>query len=576
MASIPFPHEVSEEVCKEAQSQHLFVPPNLVWRLGIIIHHKQISFAATRDTGRVSIIVFCEEECGSGHPVPFRDFQKFLYSMLSELPNEYTYFDHIGTFYTRNGYLLLEVQFSSPKQIANCLDGLESTILTQKLKKCLSVFVEALRGVEINASLVVFSNLDLQPKQVMHDNISFAYRLVYTEKPSLALFHITDPTVYAPIKAAYDQLVKRFPDFFGETGPVDVFSSDGTTEGNGLSSSNLQDVPTPKATKSYATPQESNVTSTKLLEDYTAHNFSSPSAVVNSGTSTTEIQSKSTIASHSANAVYNPSSYPKEHESFLDSTKESKISITLDTAEPLPESSCIPETNREEVTDQELIVIAEMIPPEKYMAVGIHLGLSVTSIKRIQADNRDSLHCIISILDEAKKNLAGRRHIACALAQSKLAKAAQVLDPSIDLQLIAPSKHLPGLNSPEHEGDRVYLVDGSLCFYDKELAEDHLKKQQPLTFWAALHRQISSVVEECLQKYQISLHSTMVGSFIAKVLFQNFQQAILLTEDIVSGCFTQVVEEKLRFLGYNHQLGVKLEICESEATPHVTNSISRQ
>lgn len=567
MASNPFPHEVSEQVCREAQGQHLFIPPNLVWRLGIIMHHKQVSFAATRDTGRVSIIVFCEEECGSGHPIPFRDFQKFLYSMFSELPNEYTYFDHIGTFYTRNGYLLLEVQFSSEKQIANCLDGLESTSLTQKIKKCLTVFVDALRGVEINASLVVFSNLDLQPKQVMHDNISFAYRLVYAEKPSLVLYHITDPTVYAPIKAAYDQLVQRFPDFFGETGPVDIFSSDGTAEGTDIPSSDLQDVPTHKATEIYSSPEELNVISTKLLEDCTAQNSSSPSAAISSGTSTTKFQSKPAIASHSPNTACTPSSYSKQHET-LDTINESRVSITLDTAEPLPDSSSISETNWEDVTDKELIVIAEMIPPEKYMAVGIHLGLSITTIKRIQADNRDSIHCIVNILDEAKKNLAGRSHIACALAQSKLAKAAQVLDPSVDLETIAPSKDLPVLGSSGHESEnRVYLVDGRLHFYDKELAEDHLKKQQPLTFWAALHRQISSVVEECLRKYQIPLHSTMVGSFIAKVLFQNFHQAILLTEDIVSGCFPQVVEEKLRLLGYIHQLGVKLELCESEATP---------
>ena len=557
MASIPFPHEVSEEVCREAQSQHLFIPPNLVWRLGIAIHHKQISFAATSDTGRVSIIVFREEECGSGHPIPFRDFQKLFYSMISELPNEYTYFDHIGTFYTRDGYLLLELQFSSPKQIANCLEGLESTILTQKLKKCLSVFVDALRGVDINASLVIFSNLDLQLKQVTDDNISFAYRLVYTKKPSLALYHITDPTVYAPIKATYDQLVKRFPDFFGETGPVNIFSSSDTTEDSSLSSSNSQDASPPKTTKSYASSQEST------------------SAVVNSGTHTTfhaHLQSntaKACIDSHSTNADIDLNSYPKQSESFPDATKEAKITTTLDTAEPLQDSSSVPETNWEEVTDRELTVIAEMIPPEKYMTVGTHLGISVNSIKRIQADNRYSMQCILSILHEAKKNLANRRDIACALAQSRLAKVAKVVDPSIDLTSIAPSEKLPQFQSVSRSGeDRLYLVDGNLRFYDKGLAQDRLKMQQPLTFWATLHKKISLAVEECLRKYNISLHSTLVGSFIAKILFQNFHQANLLAEDIASGSFTKVVEEKFRLLGYNHQLGIKLEICGSEATPH--------
>ena len=560
MASIS--HQVSKELCQEAQRQHLFVPPNLVWRMGIVLWHERVSFIATRDTGRTSIVTICDEE---EIDTPFRDFQKHLYTMLSELPDEYSYFDHIGTLYTRSSYLLLEIHFSSPEQVANCLDGLESTILTQKLTKCLSVWVSALRGVDMNASLVIFSNLDTRLKQVLHENTSIAYNLVYTEKHPVALWHALDPSLYAPIKAAYEQLVKRFPDFFGETGPVDIFPSSSTADVTVTDDAKVTTVPPtvaesfksqPKLTAQSLACSPPNVTESKAAT-------SMPEVI-----STEGLQSSIAASQSVSHLDQIATALNTQYLSDLpENTSPPTHSSTLETAEPqsLGDSSSS-DINWEDVTDQEMVLIAEMIPPKQYEVVGLHLGLSMTKIQRAQADSRDSMHFILNILHEAKINcLASRAQLALALAKSNLSRAAKVVDPAVDLNQVFHSK----INqySQNVSEDKLYLVDGTLHFYDRELAHEYLKTSQPITFWAALHTKIAAAIKESLTRYQIPVLSTTVGSFVAKIQFQSFNQAFHLANDIANGQFVKVVQQKLSLLGYENHVAVKLEICNSEVTP---------
>ena len=562
MASISASRQVSEELCEEAQKQHLFVPPNLVWRMGIVLWHENVSFISTRDTGRTSIVTICDEE---EIDTPFRDFQKSLYSILSELPDEYSYFDHIGTLYTPGSYLLLEIHFSSPKQVANCLDGLESTVLTQKLMKCLSFWVSALRGVDMNASLVIFSNLDSRLKQVTHDNTSIAYNLVYTEKPDLALCYIADPSLYAPIKATYEQLVKSFPDFFGETGPVDIFPSSSAADII-TGDPEVTTVPpkTPESSKSQpdlAAAESPACSPPSATESKAATRIPAVNSTVGLQNSTAASQ----FVSHSDQIA--TASNTQCHVKVPENSNPSTHSITLETAEPVSlGDSSSSEMNWEDVTDQEMVLIAEMIPPNQYIAVGLHLGLPMRKIQRVQHDSRDSMHFISDILHEAKVNcLASRTQLALALAKSDLSSIAKVVDPAVDLNQVSQSK---AKQYSQNEGEgKLYLVDGTLYFYDRELAHEHLKTSQPVTFWAALHTKIAAAIKESLTRYQIPLLSTTVGSFVAKIQFQSFNQAFHLAKDIANGLFVKMVQQKLRLLGYENQVAVKLEICSSEVTP---------
>ena len=569
MASISVSDLVSEELCEEAQKRYLFVPPNLVWRMGIVLWHERVSFIATRDTGRTSIVTVCDEE---ETDTPFRDFQKFLYSVLSELPDEYSYFDHIGTVYARNGYLLLEIHFSSPEQIANCLNGLES-ILTQKLMKC---FVSALEGVDMNASLVIFSNLDSRLKQVLHENTSIAYNLVYNEKPDLTLCHIDDPSLYAQIKAAYAHLVKSFPDFFGETGPVDIFPS--TTATDTVSGDPQVTTVSPKVTDSF-NPQPDHEVDIATTESFGGA-CSLPSAtegIYTTANSIAKLDSKDFQRSTAGESVSRIDQIATDSNavntkhceaSLPDITNASNHPSTLETAES-PCDSPLPNINWEEVTDQEMILIAEMIPPDQYITVGLHLGLSKMIIDRAQADSSDSMHYILTILHKAKLNcLASRNQLAVALAKSNLSTAAKVVDPAVDLNQVSQSKtHQHSQKTSQTETEHKLLVDGTLSFYDRELAREHLKNTQPITFWAALHRQIATAIKESLTRYQIPVLSTTVGSFIAKIQFQGFNQAFQLANDIATGHFVKVVGQKLRVLGYKNHVAVKLQICSSEVTP---------
>lgn len=540
MATVSVLRQVSEEtVHEEAQRRSFCAPPNLVWRLAIVLHHNKVSFVATRDTGRACIVVSCSDDSNeAGYPVPYRDFQKRVYDMVSDLPNEYNFFDHLGSFYARQGYLLIEVHFSSPEQMVRCIEGIESTVLTQKLRKSLATYVESLRGVDIKASLAVFSNLDSRLKQVLCENVHFAYRLVYNDNPTVAIFHVTDPTVYSPIKSTYDQLLKSFPDFFGECGPISIYpdvASNGTPD---VASNGTPDV------TANGTP-ENGSSDAKMFQPFEAP----------------EVQSETFMNSATADVG--------NHHSSGTTTKAQKERETYDLETAIPPSEQLPTDFQEELSDNELPIIGEMIPRDRYYTLGLHLNLRMSHLERLEHDSKNSMKFILSILNDAKNNNTTRRALACALVQSNLARVAKVVDPSIDITDVPHTKLPKGFEPCKSTGNYgLYLVDGSLHFYDKELAQQHLKTQQPVSFWAALHQRITAIIQESLKPYNLSILNPLVGSFVAKILLVSIQQACTLANDIASGQYTRQVEKQLRAIGYKNHLAVKFKIGKSEATPH--------
>ena len=551
MATVSILHqEGTPSVPSEAELASLMAPPNLVWRLGIVLYHEKVGFIATRDTGRTCIYVFISRNDDlqpSGSPIPFRNFQQAAYNVFSELPSSYQYFDHLGTTYAREGYLVLEVHFSTAKQISNCLNGLENKTLTHLLETCLGLFIHNLDDIELNANLVMFSNLDSHLKQVLPDSAEFAFKLAYNSRPSVAVLHMTDPSIYEPIRDSYDQLVKNFPDFFGQTGPVTLFPEPTTDSAQGTShftTDTEPDLPSgvPEAVV-IPTPSESDSLSSHSIKQKTGN-----------------LPPVNLSAADTAKVVPTGSSQETE---IVNVEITSQYEGLDHNKPPIRDELPAKDQVSQELSSKDLLNIATDIPPDKYLAVGIYLGLSPTEIERIRYDNvRNSLNIIFGILESAKWASSGNfgRLLACALVQAGLVNVAKQVDPTINPEDIPKSKVLI---------DDLCLIDGTLRLYDKELAREYIafKQQQPVSFWIALQKQVSSAVEELLRDYHILLQSTLIGSLVAKVRIRSFHHALQLAQDLASGCFTNLLEGRLKHLGYTGKLGVDFTMWGVPVTP---------
>lgn len=228
-------------------------------------------------------------------------------------------------------------------------------------------------------------------------------------------------------------------------------------------------------------------------------------------------------------------------------------------------------SDSEILTDRQLSDIADLIPPDKYEKLGLHLNLTYAQIKRIKHDTRNSFQCILEILVEANKKLyTTRQSLVLALVQCGLPKVAKKVDPSVDLSVIEYSPfHSTAPDSiMTSDGEGLCLVDGKLKFYDKQLAREHMEKQQPLSFWAKLHKELSKVVNEALQHYGIQPHLVTEGSLIVHFRIISPYQAYWLSTDIASGKLINMVEIKMKELGFTGVLAILFEINSTEVTPH--------
>lgn len=196
--------------------EELTLPPNLIWRLAVLIQCDGIKIVASREAQRFSVMFHVPESGGiRAHSVNFRDFQNILYDQLSQLPDPYTYLDHVGSFYVQEEWLLLEAHFSSDDQIKRCLEGIENAAFSKILFNSFKVLMQALKYELFRINLVVCSSIDPKLRLITKENAACAYELAYTQNPSFATFHVSDSEVYKEMKKAYDALLEFFPGFIG-------------------------------------------------------------------------------------------------------------------------------------------------------------------------------------------------------------------------------------------------------------------------------------------------------------------------------------------------------------------------
>ena len=214
----------------DPQSQNSSLPPNLCWRMAIAMNNEKVYFTMSHDLSTIAIIAKIEKDDDTiqSFRVPVREFQSFTYNFLSLADNARLFFDHLGTCYTTEGCLLIEVFFSSSHQIINCLNKIDQ--LQGLFQRVLSNFTTQLA--DISTTIVIFSNLAWKLHLVTKETAERAYSLLYPVNPSIPLFHIDDPQTYKGISLAYTELLRLFPDFHGATGkPVHFYRPDYSTEG---------------------------------------------------------------------------------------------------------------------------------------------------------------------------------------------------------------------------------------------------------------------------------------------------------------------------------------------------------
>ena len=220
----------------------------------------------------------------------------------------------------------------------------------------------------------------------------------------------------------------------------------------------------------------------------------------------------------------------------------------------------------EAITSEEICNLATQIPTGQYKLLGIYLGLEESMIERIKYDSQGkSLDYILGILFQANKQLnTSRRTFATALLHCGLLQQAKMIDPLLDFSALG-SKPIPSLSVTPME--HLCLVDGQLHFYDKDLAREHLGKQQSIVFWKKLHKELSSTVSEALRCYGVYIHSTTEGSLIVHIKLSSYSQAKMLSIDIASGKLIGQVEAEMKALGFTGRLAIHFEINQVQITP---------
>lgn len=607
------------------------LPPNLVWRFALAVEHDDIRISSTQGTGQSAIAVYCpEKDCPYVHAMPYIDFQRVLYLQLSSLPDNYI--DHLGTFLVRKNKLLIEVHFTSPDQIKQCIDGLDTLVLSKALTGTFCSFVKSFERLELDVALVIQSNIEPRLRLVTRDNAAYAFSVVYTTKPALTVFHIQNPEIYGPIKRAYSQLVSAFPDFLGEIGSVDLSAEQCSQDQPEVAlvdstSGDLRSVPALEALNQLLTEQHEkqlceNMSRTDPMKNKgpcsenesgtllpaplvpsplpaliegkspcrdidATDNHSTETQIeepITEGTFPTQVhderQSDPSMASYHSNS--------KETVSFggdgqyVHDTAQKLIGDTDGEGRRVASNLSVegfksPSRDRltaenedthldEPITSEEICQLATQVPTDLYKLLGIYLGLEESMIERIKYDNQGrSIDYILGILFQANKQLnASRRTFAAALLHCSLLQQAKMIDPSLDLSPLGNKFPPPLLATPP---EQLCLVDGKLCFYDKDLAREHLGKQQSLVFWKKLHKELSSAVKEALLHYGVYIHSTTEGSLIAYIKLSSYSQAKMLSMDIASGKLINLVEAKMKALGFTGRLAIHFEIDQIPVTP---------
>ena len=207
----------------EDDEEELLLPPNLIWKLALLVHNSGVTVSTSREAQRFKVLIHPH---GKGaletYHVNFRDFQMKLYDQTYRLPDPYEYFDHVGSYFVQENCLFLEVHFTSEAQMRRCLDGIEGAGLVEKVNNAFRVLMGAKQAsILFKLKLVVCSSIDQKFRHVCHENANYAYELVYTQSPAFSTVHIRDKDAYRQIKKSYNELLKLFPGFFG-----------GTTEGS--------------------------------------------------------------------------------------------------------------------------------------------------------------------------------------------------------------------------------------------------------------------------------------------------------------------------------------------------------
>ena len=194
------------------------------------MNNERVYFTMSHDLSAIAIIAKIEKDDDTIQSlrVPVREFQTSTYDLLSYTDNPRLFFDHLGTCYTTEGCLLIEVFFSSSHQIVNSLDKIDQ--LQGLFQRVLSNFTTQL--VDISTTIVIFSNLAWKLHLVNKETAERAFSLLYPVNPSIPLFCINDLEIYKATSQAYVQLLELFPEFHGATGkPVRFFRPNYSNEG---------------------------------------------------------------------------------------------------------------------------------------------------------------------------------------------------------------------------------------------------------------------------------------------------------------------------------------------------------
>ena len=485
-------------------------PPNLCWRLAIAVNNEKLYFSISNTMEITTIVVQIERDDNTlSLSIPYRKLQSFLYDMLLLESNAYLFFDHIGGCMAVDGCFLLEVFFSSPKQIIKCLDAINVGCLPLLFQEALAKFASPLSSFSIETTLVIFSNLNSKKLNlVSQDNAQIAFKLLYSKTPSISLFHVNDPHAYGVIRKTYDQILAAFPDFFGEGGRG-VYNIYKPEDENKLMPLNIEsNSQQQSSTSGPDIPNDSSIEDSFKTEESTDNNF----------------------------------------------------------------------TFSEELTQQEMLYLSNNIPVESAEPLGVALGLSWATIRNIvhPLAPRSPESTILDILYTAKKQrpkTTKRKHYAIALSQIKYVNVAKKIDPTLDVPELKQEpkvlelKQEPKVPELKQEPNKLILVDGSLKFYDSELAREHLHNKEPISFWIALHEQIASAIASSLEHYSIEMVNSFVSSFTTEVKFKSVHHASLLVKDIADGSYTSVVQEKLVTLGFKGRLEIQFQMCKTDVTP---------
>ena len=242
--------------------------------------------------------------------------------------------------------------------------------------------------------------------------------------------------------------------------------------------------------------------------------------------------------------------------------------LDLQVAEGVVEPSTSAEANtgvqvdpESDVSDKELLEIADKVCPQRWQRIGLHLNLQLPQLERIKIDNtQDTLTAIFKMFSEAKnasKPNTFRKALALALYQSHHVDLAFKVNPCLKVE------KLPSIPCEEENISKLCLVHGELKFYDKVLAEKFINQ----IFWSQMKDVAVSLIGEKLAPYSVLTGVADTGSLNIKVSIRSFSGCLRLAVDISSKEFVTDVEASLKAIGYKECLQIDFKINGELVTP---------